>query len=86
MIWKRFSILTNQNKCTQMKIGFELIIYAEEDFQFSLIKINIKKKIFSSHWSKWIHTNENRFWMIKRRFSNLTDQNECTQIKIDFEW
>ena len=46
----------------------------------------IKRRFFNSHWSKWIHTNDNRFWMIKRRFSILTDQNEYTQMKIDFEW
>ena len=30
--------------------------------------LNDKKKIFNSHWSKWMHTNENRFLNDKRRW------------------
>ena len=40
---------------------FKLIIYVQEDFQFLLIKM---------------HTNENRFWMIKE------DENKYAQKKI----
>ena len=38
--------------------AFELIIYVQEDFY----------KLWYSYGSKWVHTNGNRFWMIKKRW------------------
>ena len=38
--------------------AFKLIIYVQEDFH----------NLWYSYGSKWVHTNENRFWMIKRRW------------------
>ena len=34
-------------------------------------------KIFNSYWSRWMHTNENRFWMIKEDENKYAQMGKC---------
>ena len=54
--------------------AFELIIYVQEDFH----------KLWYSYGSKWVHTNENRFGMIKRRWEYVRTDKKIGKCKKKF--